>query len=218
LLDNISKIWYNIGNMAMITELSMQVKNKKRVNLYLDGRFFCGLEAITVLSHNLQIGQEIEQQRLEQICEESETSVAFDKAISYLGFRMHSAFEIQEHLSKKGYLPTVVAVVLQKLKDYKYVDDLQFATLFVESYKKKFGAYRIQHLLLQKGVSESIIGQVMGDLDSEDVLQNLIQKKYKGDKRKLIDFLIRRGFEYDDILPKVEHFLSHLDEDSREEA
>lgn len=188
----------------------MQAKNKKRVNLYLDGRFACGLEAITVLKYNLQVGQEIDDDRLNEICLDSETSTAFDKAIRHLEFRIHSQKEMEVFLSQKGFLPIVIDTVIAKLKDYKYIDDQAFATQFVSSYQKKFGRDRLRYELQNRGISTDIIDTVTDDLDSSETINNLIQKKYKGDKRKLIDFLARRGFDYDTILPLVEKFLKDL--------
>ena len=45
--------------MGTITDLSHQKKNKDRVNVYIDGSFACGLDALTVVKNRLTVGTEI---------------------------------------------------------------------------------------------------------------------------------------------------------------
>jgi len=188
----------------------MQTKNKKRVNLFLDGRFTCGLEAITVVKYGLNVGMQLDDDKLQSICIDSETGTAFDRAIRYLGIRMHSQLEVEKYLTQKGYLPIVVNTVIEKLKDYKYIDDKEFAAQYVNSHKKKDGQHKLRYDLGMLGVDTDIVESVLKDLDSTKQIEYLLQKRYKGDKRKIIDYLIRRGFCYDDILPVLERFVQDI--------
>ena len=70
--------------MKVITKISVQEKNKKRSNIFLDGNYYCSLSNIVVLQNRLKVGQSIEEQTLCDIQRESESSEAFDLALSYI--------------------------------------------------------------------------------------------------------------------------------------
>ena len=70
--------------MATITDIKPQVKDKLRCNIYLDGRFYCGIKLETVMKNRLKVGNEITEQELSALQMESEKAVALDKAMTYL--------------------------------------------------------------------------------------------------------------------------------------
>ena len=41
--------------MKKITDIKEQAKNKKRVSIYLDGEFYCGLDLVTAVKNRLKI-------------------------------------------------------------------------------------------------------------------------------------------------------------------
>ena len=88
---------YTIG-MATITDIKPQAKNKGRVNLYIDDRFYCGLEKLTALSCRLTVGDEIDPDRLSAAVAESECASAFEKAAKYLGLRPRTEREMRTYL------------------------------------------------------------------------------------------------------------------------
>ena len=85
--------------MATITDISVQVKNKSRVNVFLDGEFACGLDAFTVEKNRLRIGAQIEQNELIAIQRESEAQTAFEKCVDYINIRMRTEKEIEKYLN-----------------------------------------------------------------------------------------------------------------------
>ena len=42
--------------MKTVTKIKIQNSDKNRVNLYLDGKFFCGLELETVVKNGIKVG------------------------------------------------------------------------------------------------------------------------------------------------------------------
>ena len=64
--------------MKQITALKEQVKNKKRVSVYLDGEFYCCLDLITVMKYRLKVGEFIEESRLVEIQYSAELQACFD--------------------------------------------------------------------------------------------------------------------------------------------
>ena len=53
--------------MPEITAITPQVKDKDRCNIYVDGRFYCGLKLETALAHRLKAGQQVDLAELDAI-------------------------------------------------------------------------------------------------------------------------------------------------------
>lgn len=51
--------------MAVITEITAQKKKKDRCNIFVDGAFFCGLQAETVMKYRLKAGTAVAAEELE---------------------------------------------------------------------------------------------------------------------------------------------------------
>ena len=190
--------------MAIITQISQQ-KRKGRVNLYLDGRFFCGLERLTCVSHGLVVGKEISESEIEKIQQESEASVAFDKAATYLSVRMRSKKEIKTYLSGKGFLPQVVESCIKKLEEYGYVNDRTFAEELIRSYPS-LGRGAIRRKLAEKGVSQNIVEELLRDenFKNEEQKAEELGKKFiklrtnaKNLPQKLKNHLILKGYSFE---------------------
>ena len=75
--------------MAEITDIAPQVKDKERCNIYIDGKFYCGLKLETALRHRLKVGDQIELSELDAIQLENERSQALDKAMTHQIGRAH---------------------------------------------------------------------------------------------------------------------------------
>ena len=190
--------------MAIITAITPQ-KNAQRVNIYLDGKFYCGLEKITCASSGLQIGTAVSESQLQQIQLQSEQSVAFNKAIKQISQRMRSQKELEQYLAQKGFLDSVISATIQKLKEYSYLNDSEFAAELVRSYPN-LGPRAIAQKLLQKGISQNIINNVLSGQDSAQQEQKAteIAKKYlktknnsKNIQQKLNNYIISKGFSYE---------------------
>ena len=108
--------------MAVITKIEEQ-KNKKRVNIFVDDAFFCGLTKETAVVFKLKVGRDVNESQLQDAIFDSEVKMAFDKASDYLGSRMHSKKELFDKLLKKGYPKDVISKAIEKLEEYHYIDD-----------------------------------------------------------------------------------------------
>ena len=190
--------------MAIITQISAQ-KRKNRVNVYLDGKFFCGLEKLTAVSHGLEVGKVFSEEELENIQRESEGSVAFEKAANYLSARIRSKKEIRKYLLDKGFLPVVVDDTVAKLEGYGYVNDFSFAEELVRSYPS-LGMAAIKRKLFEKGISSEIVEKVLSVVDDEAEKEKAEQLAVKfvrvrvGAKNlatKLVNHLVAKGYSFE---------------------
>jgi regulatory protein len=112
--------------------------------------------------------------------------------------------------TKEGYVKKGVSVeltvrVFDRLSEKGYVDDEKFARFWVENRNMRKGSSmrRLKSELSAKGVKADIIETVIGATDRTDIeeIQKIIVKKAKryDDEQKLIAYLARQGFRYDDI-------------------
>ena len=193
--------------MPKITDMQIQKKNKTRANVYVDGEFAFALEMLTVMKLGIKIGQEVSQDKLSAAIFDSEKSVAFEKAMDYLGRGMKTAKQMRDYLEKKGYDPAVVEHVVAKLKEYRYVDDDAYAKLYVERNVSTKGDRRLKQELIQKGIAVSRAEQY-AVTDDEQALTNAtrLAEKYVKNKpitiktlQNLQRYLLSRGYGYDTV-------------------
>jgi regulatory protein len=152
---------------------------------------------------------------------------ALSKALRYLSFRIRSEKEIREYLlgknkpQKKNFeppSPEIIDAVIVRLKEMKFLNDLEFAKSWVRSrteYKPK--ALNIIKLeLKQKGISAELIEQALGESrvekDDKTLARELLEKKKKKYEhmekneryRKAGGFLARKGFSFEAIKAAID--------------
>ena len=101
--------------MNEITSITPQVKDKRRCNIYIDGRFCCGLTLETAVKNRLKVGMIISPETLSAMQLESEKDTALDKALLHVSTTRKTEKQVRDFLTKKGYLADVIDYVLEKL-------------------------------------------------------------------------------------------------------
>ena len=203
--------------MAIITSITKQKKGE-RVNIFIDGEFYCGLDSFTMLKHSLKEGMEIDTEDLAQIQIQSERQKATDKAFEYATRYFKPERKVREHLKEKGYVKELIDEIVFKLKDYGYVDDEKYAMDYVSINAERKGVNRIKADLLNAGISERFINLALAELDSQYGACLKYAKRYASshsslDKNKLFRHLYSKGFSFDDI----KRACANLDIDGDEE-
>ena len=207
--------------MPKITDMQIQKKNKTRANVYVDGEFAFALEMLTVMKLGLKIGQEVAESKLSEAIFDSEKSVAFEKAMDYLGRGMKTAKQMRDYLDKKGYDAKVVDYVVNKLKEYRYIDDDAYAKLYVERNAATKGDRRLKQELIQKGITVSRAEQ-FANTDDEQALSNAtrLADKYMKNKpttvktlQNLQRYLLNRGYGFDVVNSVVRGYKIESDTD-----
>lgn len=113
--------------------------------------------------------------------------------------------EIRDKLKQKDFEEYFIDNTIIYLKENRFIDDLAFAESFTKDkiYLNKHGPQKIRYALYKKGISDSIIDQVLEKDDTEyERAFELAEKKmysYRNDDkdaqyRKLGGFLQRRGY------------------------
>lgn len=144
----------------------------------------------------------------------------------WLGRRDHSTKEICEKCRNKGYPEDEIQSAIEAFKFKGFLDDERFAELFAADKFRihNWGPLKIQNELAQKGVKKQYIEAALEKTISEDSLYKALftaaQKAKRqllraeaGLKRKkrLVDFLIRKGFPWHLVMNNSEKLLRVLD-------
>ena len=197
-----------------ITALKLQKKNRERVTVYLDGEYAFGVAHI--LAARLRTGQELSDATIESLQNEDAQEVAYQRALNFLSYRARSSEEVRRNLRKKDFSAECIESVIRRLEHHNYVNDAEFAVLWVEN-RSEFrprGRYALRAELRQKGIANNVIDSVLQDLDEDQLAYRAaVQQvtKYKpmdwiSFRKKLSAFLSRRGFSYEitaNVLPKI---------------
>ena len=181
-------------------------KKKERFYVVLSSGERIVLHGLTLIKSKLKVGDEAGREDLEEFQFEYEKITAFDKSIDMLSRGMKTKKQIDDYLIKKGYLPKVREYVLEKLCEYRYIDDGNYADLYVKMTSKNKGKRAISYELRQKGVDEGLIQESLGQIESEYDACLAVATKYlknrkidEKTKEKLYRHLLGRGFEYEVI-------------------
>ena len=197
--------------MAEITAITPQKRDKTRCNIEVDGKFYCGMKLDTVFANGLKAGTHVELSELSRLQLESEKLTALDRALKHISVSMKTEREIRIFLKSKGYLQDVSDYVLDKMKEYGYVDDETYASSYVEGASKRKGSRLIQLELKQKGVDGQIIDAVLSSLEDETESAKRCLAKYMRGKtldeatlKKAYRNLLSKGFDYDTCRQAIE--------------
>lgn len=193
-----------------ITALQPQANNPERVNIFVDGQFLQGANALLVYEMGLVTGQELTQEQLTQLRDEEILQKAVDRALNFLSFRPRSRAEVRRYLKGKAVEPEVIEAVMQRLDRLELVNDHDFASFWIEN-REQFsprGAQALKNELRMKGVKRDIIDELVNGEQDEDLAMQAAHKKalsliqqpnidYATFYRRLGSFLQRRGFNYE---------------------
>lgn len=191
--------------MSIITKLEYQKNNPDRANLYIDDKFFSGISVELCIKEHLKTGLEIDEEKLNELILEDEKGVAFSKAINYVSNNYKTKKQVRDYLYKKEYNKNTIDYVVEKMEEYKYLDDEGYAKQFVLTYSKKYGKLKLISGLKSKGISDKIIDNLFEEIEVESSIESVANKYLKNkiiDEKtymKLSRFLYSRGFQFDEI-------------------
>ncbi len=200
--------------MKKVTAIRAGRRQGKRVNVFLDGKFAFSLEAEVAVKEGLQVGQELSESNIEALASSDHLHRCLNAAIHYLSYRPRSEAELRERLHRRGFDGDNVEAAIAKLREQGLVDDLAFAQFWKDN-RESFSP-RSQWLtrseLRQRGVANDIIDQMVAGIDDEDSAyraalsraHSLPLSDYQSFRRRLSEYLKRRGFGYRVISHTVE--------------
>ena len=204
----------------IITKIEVQKKNKQRANLYLDGEFYCGLSCELVVKNRLKEGSEVNTSFVDSLKNDAEKDIALSKTLNFISKSQKTQKQIKDYLTKKGFEDTIINYVLQKLEEYNFVNDEEYAKNFVKYKTKSSGKRKILMELKQRGVREDLAkNSVESFSKDEENIYNVAEKYLKSKERdfktkqKAFRFLLSKGYESENILACLNKFFKEEDDE-----
>jgi regulatory protein len=207
-----------------ITAISIQTRDKNRVNVSVDGKYRFSLDVFQLSDLGIRQGSEYTDEQLTSLEHESQFGKVYARALEYCLMRPHSAKEVRDYLYRKtrdtrtkigeirkGVSSEITQRVFDRLVEKNYINDQNFARYWIENRSLSKGASKRKIIseLRTKRVEQSMIEQLLSESDrtDEDELKKVIAKKRSKypDDQKLTAYLARQGFSYDDIKSVLEN-------------
>jgi regulatory protein len=197
-----------------VTALKAQSRNPKRVNVFLDGRFAFGLAKIEAI--RLRVGQELDEAAVARLQQADTEEQAYERALKLLSSRPRSEDEIRRKLREHKVADETIEAVLAHLRRAGLVDDAAFANYWVENRVafRPRSQRMLKAELKRKGVGEAALAHALTTTNDAEAAYALAAKRVRSAKlaeaaypdfrRRLGDYLARRGFDYETIGPIVE--------------
>ena len=193
--------------MPLITAIKRQRRSETTYSIYLDGSYSFSLTDLQLSASDLREGRELDDDEVLVWQQQAQDSKAYNAAMRYVSYRMRSRREIADYLNRKEYPPEQVQQTIEKLADIGLINDVSFARHWIaERNRLKPRSRRVlQQELAAKGVARDAIDLALADegQTEADTIMMLAEKKRRlpqyQDPVKLMAFLARKGFAYEDI-------------------
>jgi regulatory protein len=209
---------YKIQKTQTVKKSPSKVKVSFEENTYI-------ISVNTFAHFALYDGKEIEDSELEEILVHDLRSDLFERCINYITYSPRTQSQVRDYirkyLKKIGVLElnidseNLIEEIIEKLKEFKYINDYDYAELFVKSRikNKPKSRYFLLSELLSKGIDKELANEVLDSLmpDSLEMLKRVYEKKFRDEPitfedKKKISYLQRKGFLWDDISQFVNSF------------
>ena len=190
----------------LITDIARQ-KRRPRVDIFVDGRLALSLSLTLASQAGLRPGDDVTTERLEALRQADERHQAHNAALRLLAYRPRSEAELRVRLARRGLPPAVVEEAMEHLRERGLLDDEAFARYWVEARQQSSprGSRLLQRELLTKGIAVDTAREALATAAEEEAACRAAEKKarslvnldYPTFRRRLGQFLLRRGFPYE---------------------
>ncbi|MBC2189723.1 recombination regulator RecX [Listeria booriae] len=190
-----------------ISSVSQQQKNKERYNVFVAGKYLFSVDEVVLAKYQLFKDREVTEAELAEIQEEDAIRRGLNKAIQFLAHRVRSEKEIRTHLAKAEMEEDEINIVITRLAEMKYINDLEFAHLYVRTQMNTTskGPRQIERELVGKGMVREYIEEALLDFKDDTQLENavklatkIVNRSRKSAKRqlqqKLMTELLQKGY------------------------
>lgn len=194
-----------------ITKISQQLKRANRYSIYVDDDYSFSLSETALLDSGIVRGQELDSAQIDAYKQLSQDDKVYGQAVRYIAMRQRSVWEMQFYMERKDAPPALIDQILNKLSKLGLLDDYKYAEMYVKDRRllRSSSRRKITAELKKKRLPEAAIQAAFleeseaGQNDERSALSEMVvrkrrQTKYQDDM-KLMQYLARQGFNYDDI-------------------
>lgn len=197
--------------LGKITSIERQKRNPSRVSVFVDGAYLGSVEDIILAKAGLKAGDELNAALWEDMQGRQEAQAALDRAMTRLSSRARGRAEMEKYLEEKGFSAEAVQSAVEKLEGYGYLNDGEYAAMFVRdrvSLKpsgRRAIAVELKRLGIGEEESSSALEQYSGEdelaaalrIAEKDMRRTAGEKDARKRRAKVYAGLARRGFSHD---------------------
>lgn len=191
-----------------MTVTEIKKKRKGLSGLYIDYEFALDIDTETLLSHRIDVGTDIDDEKLRELIDHSNIKRAKDKAMWLISYRDYSKKEITEKVAKES-SPDAAQKAVERLCELGLINDEKYAKryahdlIFIKRLSKSGAVRKLREKGIDKDLAEITVEEF--DIDYCESIKAIVDKKYakylsdeKG-KRRCVNGLLRLGYSYSDI-------------------
>ncbi len=190
-----------------VTSIQRQVKRGNRYSIFVDTKYAFSLSETALLESRLASGQELTEQQVKDLKKLSVDDKLYNLTLRYVAIRPRTQWEVETYLQRKDASPTLAEQLLNKLSNIGLLDDHKLAQAFVNDRRllRPTSRRKMMAELRKKHVTDEVIQKALGNerQDERSALRAIVERKRKQsryqDDLKLMQYLARQGFNYDDI-------------------
>lgn len=190
-------------------KISAEKGKQNKIHIICDGEYTFTVDAEYWFSSPYCSKNEIEDEEQAAFLDAVGSRCAFIAGLRLLSYRDHSEKELVLKLVQKGHKKIYAEKAVEKLKEYRYVDDERVAEIYAKDLfeRKGMSVNGIVSELCRKGISREIAVITAEKLDNEPILRiidllNTKYSRYLNDEkgiRKTVAALQRLGYRWSDI-------------------
>lgn len=190
-----------------------ELTKKNIYNVYLSNGEVLELNGKVITDNELLIKKDIDNELYDKLKRDNTICMLMDTSVKYIDRRLRSINELRDYLKNKEEDTIIIEEVIDKLIDYKYLDDDRFTKAFIND-KINFtmmGDYKIRKELERYGVDNDIINNNIINIDRSVIIDRIkkiidkdirCNKKYSGIilKNKIFNHLITQGYSKEIVI------------------
>ncbi len=209
-----------------ISEVTVQKSDSSRVSIFSEGKFLFGIAAIDAHELGLSKGTVVKPEQIKNICSAIDADQIKSFLLRLLAKRPYPRRILFNKLITKGFLKHSAELVLSDFEERGWIDDESYARSYVnDKYNlARWGPKKIEMYLKRDGISEYVIQHALKSLEPSesltDTLKKLVNKRklhflrekdtFKR-KKKVVDYLLRKGFNPDEVFKQIDKLLLSLE-------
>ena len=196
-----------------ILSIKRSTRYNDRIIVKLDDKSVFRVPEDAFVLNPLHIGETVTLDEIDDYDVKMRFQEAKDAAFKLLSFRMRSIAEMRKRLKEKSFSQIEIDHVIDKLTKLNYLNDVEFGKAFVKEKikNKKIGPKAIKSELFPHQLSPDFVDELIESVYKKYKINDLItfhlkRKKIKkntqmnkSDLSRLNNYLLRKGFEWDNI-------------------
>ena len=192
----------------IITNIEAATNAKYKV--YIDGEYAFILYKKELSRYHIAAGQELEEGVWQKIRTEVIGKRAKLRALHLLNDMGRTEAQLRQKLERDGYTTDVVEEAVSYVKSFGYINDENYARIYIDSRKNRKSRKEIFFFFLQKGIDREVVDRVFEECyegeDARKAIAQILKKKHydpetadRKETQKILGYLSRKGFGYEDI-------------------